>query len=354
MSRWRPALIKTAVAVVLLCRLRQPALAASGTHPSIVVLTEESAETPLWSDRFVLTLTLQLHPYGIDVQQARVPMLPAAGADQIKLASRAGEQARAIAVVWCTKGSDDPPAAVQVLDLRQPGTLLHSLAMGARAPGIERSLAVTVRTLLLAGPLELPDRPRRPKPPPPATPDAGHVVPQVKPALLPPRLRLGVRYTMNGYPIGGELRHGPDFDVSVRVWRRLEAQFSVGYRVPRQGSDGESQWSRSDVRLSVRASNAWELKKRWQILAGLQAAVNRVAAEARGLESRSERVTLWEVALGGTAEIRLGLGRRVALEVDTTVAWLPLRHSLVVHDVEVASPGSLELSLAAGIRIGFF
>ena len=141
----------------------------------------------------------------------------------------------------------------------------------------------------------------------------------------------------------------------MRLWRRIEGRFVFGYRLPRDGGDGTSEWSRSLWCFSWLAAASWPVGRRFELLAGPRARLGVVQAEARALDSRrTEQSRLWEVSVGGVAAARLKLGRRLAIELTAVVAWLPLGHELSVRGTEVLRSGGLELSLGLGAHAGFF
>jgi hypothetical protein len=331
--------------------------AAAPPRPLVMVLAGAPApEAGVSLESFLFALSLQLDPYGIDVREEAVRLgstLPA----QLELARERGQRAGAVAVVWYTGGrAEGRSVVVHIVDLRRRRTLVQMLTLGAPTAGIERSMAVAVRTLLRAAPLELEPASRAAPASTPAASDARRPATAAsRPRAARQLLDVGAGYALEAYPIGRDLRHGPDLSVAVRRWRRFEGRLVVGYRLAREGRDAEREWARSLWRLSFTASLRLRLGQRGELTVGPRLGLAVIDAEARALAApRSERARLWELSLGVAAGARLALARRFALGLGATVAGLPLRSALVVGGEEVARSGALELALAGSVHVGFF
>lgn len=320
----------------------------AGARRPVVVLA--TAETPLRVEGLVLALTLQLDPYRIATLHQEVDAMPPLLEAQIAMARARGEASRALAVVWI---SEQPVGRGEVvahlLDLRDRRAAVQTLAM-SRAAELERSLALALRTLLLARPLE------------PASLPASRVVARV--AAAPPSvaapgrtrslLQVGVGYTVEGFPLAGDLRHGPEVSLAVELGR-LRARAGLGYRLPREGREAAAEWSRSQVALSALVEVAVHRGRRLELLLGPRLGLGLLSTEARALDTgRSERATLHELSLGVEVALQLRLSHRFGLELGTRVAGVPLGHSLRVRGQEVSRSGGLELSVGATVNAGFF
>ncbi len=317
---------------------------ASAREARGTVLVLAPPSSPLNLDSFLLALSLQLDPYGLECR-ARQTTLPASLEAQSALARASGRAARALASVWIVEGTGAGEVVAHVVDLRDPRSAVQTLAM-ARSAGVERLLAAALRTLLRARPLEL-EPPRSRPAPPRAAPSLARPRPR-GPALL----HVGAGYALAGYPAGGDLRHGPELSLALELGR-LRARLSAGYRLPRAELAGTSEWTRSQLVLGALGAVTLRRGQRLELFLGPTVALGVLAAEARSGE-RSERATLYELAVGVEVGGRLRLGRRFSLELSTLVAGVPLGHSLSVRGVEVSRSGGLELSLATRVEAGFF
>jgi hypothetical protein len=328
---------------------------AQPTRPLVLVLAERAQPGSIHTDAFLLALSVQLGPYNMGCRE-ETWTLPKAVAEQMRLARERGARAGAVAAVWFTEPAPPAQITIQVMDLRRPQALLHTITMGESGPGIERSMAVAVRTLIRATVLELGGNVTASQPAPPAS---RTVLPQLpsrpEGPPSPPLLHLGAGYSVDFFPVGGDFRHGPEASLSVRLWPRTEGRLIFGYGLPREGHDRQSQWSRSFYRTTFMVSASWPLARRWEVRGGIGLALGAVEAEARALDSgRVDRARLWEVSLDAVGGAGLKLGHRIVLELGAHLGWLPLGHSLSVRGTEVAGSGELQVSLCTAVRVGFF
>jgi hypothetical protein len=336
-----------AASVVLLCVLAA-APATAAPRGRVLVLTPGTA--PSRAAAFLLALSVQLDPYGIATHHESLA-LPASLAAQAALARERGARASATAVVWF---SADEPLTVHLLDLRRGHRVVQSLEMGKPTLGIERSMAVAVRTLLRASPLQIEAAPL-PSGARPAgrRPGTGRVPPlQVR---VRPLLQFGAGYAVDGVPLGRDVRHGPELGLSVRLWRRGEGRLVVGYRTPHGRREPEGEWSQSAWSMSWSTAASWTLRRRWELLVGPRVGFAAVHAEARALDgTRLDQARQWEVSLGGEGAGRVRIGRRLSAELIAAVAWLPLGRSLSLRGRDVVRSGGLALSAAIAVQAGFF
>jgi hypothetical protein len=321
---------------------------ADERRPLVVVLA--TAQTPLQVERFLLALTLQLDPYRIATQRQAVGALPPLLEAQIATARARGEAAGALAVVWIV----EPPAqsgevVAHLLDLRDRQAAVQTLAM-SRVAELERSLALAVRTLLLARPLVPAGAPAsRAVARPPAVPR-----PAPRHERRAPLLQVGAGYVVESFPVGGDLRHGPEVSLAMELGR-LRARAALGYRLAREGREGAAEWSRSAVALSALVAAALHRGRRLELSLGPRLGLGLLSTEARALDTgQSERATLHELSLGAEVAARLRLSRRFSVELGALVAGVPLGHRLVVRGREVSHSGGLELSVGAKVDAGFF
>ena len=280
--------------LLLLALLSAPAHAAE-ERPLLVLLTDPARQVEgISTDSFALALLLQLRPYEVDIQLSQWS-LPSAGEDQEALASHRCDKTRAAAVVWYTLEDPRPPLAASrvTVQLVVPEAGAHrrlSMKMGAPEQGIERSMAIAVRTLvsarLAAFAKPAPKEPSPKKAPPPAPP------PPEEPSWLAGRASVGAVYDLEIFPLEGiELRHGPTVLLGMRLYRGVRMQLGVGYRATNDGLSQDRWWSRDFLCVDLTVSHGWELDRLLILEAGGQIRANAVFASAGNRPGESKDST---------------------------------------------------------------
>jgi hypothetical protein len=288
---------------------------------------------------FVVALSVQLHPYGLDLAQ-RSWSPPAALEEQVRRARKLGRRRGARWVVWYSvrHAKPSPHLSVHVLQLvgRQAGH--WTMPLGPPGAGVERSMAAAARTLLLA--------------PAGRSAAADGATGAGGAGVWRHRLRIGTRYSVDIFPVGDEIRHGPDLLLHLRLWSRVEGSVGLGFRLPTRDSGTDSSWSRSFLALSLAAGTTWSLSPRWQVAAGGGVRVTGVAAEAHDASrGRRDSDVVWEVALGPAGEARLWLGHRFSLSLGLEIDWVVLEHRLFVRGSRVARSGPLQVTVAPALGV---
>ncbi len=335
--------------------------AATDKRPLILVLSDAKASGgEISADSFTLALLVHLKPDKVDIELSSWSA-PPTREDQEGLAGHRCSKRKAVAVVWYTVQGEGTggEAAVEVhmVSFLHGAFQRQSLKMGRPQPGIERSMAISVHTLVSAHLARLPSptepepepepRELKPEPPTPAPP-----VKESPPEQVVRRVEFGASYDLDIFPLGDEIRHGPTFGADLKLWRRLHAHLGVGYRITEDGSSKTSWWSRNFLTLDLSLANRWSLNRRLTLLAGGNIRGTAIFSRAGRLaENETDEATLWELSIGLVSGAQLRIWSRISTVFGLRLAWLPVGHQLSVGGLDVVDPGAFEASVALGLLI---
>ncbi|MCA9669885.1 MAG: hypothetical protein KC503_30025 [Myxococcales bacterium] len=354
-----------ALAVALLL---SPAAAADNLRaPRIIVCFEPSGSSvPLSAESLEVALALQLEPHGFRVRHARWSGRAPRSFDE-KLARALAERGASFGVGYALEAGE---VSVWVAEVAQKR--LRRFVMGEPAPGLERSVAASIRTYVLAPPgAPLPDGARV---------LAGGAVASaadrsgrsstslrggVALAREPARLAIGASYRFDAYPQRDDMRHGPDVWAALRVWRKLEVSFSLGFRlaqtrqhqiavedpVRKQTTTLNTETARRFMHVGGGAR--WVFSPlRWLDLDAGAALRFALGSSGARLADESDSGLLGEVALGGQLGARFRLGDRLAIVARGYVGALLVGSRVKVAGVAVDETSGLEVSASLGLHVG--
>jgi len=332
-------------------------LLASAAHadegrPLLLVLADERAKSDeLSSDSFVLALMLHLKADNVDIQLSKWST-PDTLDDQEVLAGHRCSKSKAAAVTWysVTGQGESAQVTVHVVSFKHGAFQRQSMKMGAPQPGIERSMALSVRTLVSAHVTRAPEPVPEPKPPPPAPPPPA---PPAAPAPEPARIQVGVSYHLDIYPLGDEVRHGPTALADLRLVRDLYVRLGLGYRITEDGTSKLSWWARDFLTVDLALAHYWRLTDRLEITGNGHLRGTVVFVRAARLHERLEdSAKEWELGLGLGGGVRVKLWSLLSASFGIRLAWLPVAHQVTVGGLDVADPGAFEATMGVGIQAG--
>jgi hypothetical protein len=353
-------------------------LGASASAASGRVLLLTSAAPEVSASSFALALRLQLQPFGVELVQSS--WSPSESfVEQRESAGKRAREAGLTLVAWYVLRvlpSGRRELLAFLSDLSQARQGARFLALAGAESGIERSMASTLATLIVATVRGEPVRPGQPiealRSASPATRQLpvtrpAPVVAVTRPAAGPTapasrRRAVAVRayrlvvlgsYGLAILPVGAEVRHGPAGALGVRVWRNLTIELGAAFRLTTDGSTQDRTWSRRIIDLRSAVAYDWAL--RYQLAVGVGVAVRASAVRAEASAAgRSESATAWELGIGP----RVGLSWRIrpylSVVAHLLAGWVPIGHQLVVGGDEVGRPGGLELSLSSGLQLALW
>jgi hypothetical protein len=388
---------------------------APGTTAGVALVLVPQGAAPadgVSPERLVAALAAQLAPYGMAA--ARQPwQSPELLRQQLAEAGRLGRARQARAAVWyrALGAGGERELLLRVFDLVGDDLATHRLKVGPQAEGLERSMAMALRTILrarlalrllpAADPAAQPGPPSEPAPdatrpqpaipsspgaagPPASRPTVVRAAPRPavrRTAVAPPAARsagalparagartpraatatrrragrgvaVGVAYALDSFPVGGALRHGPLLSATYWPWARIGLRAAVRVGFFAAGERDDLAWTRHHVAFCGGLVGRVPLGGRFAFRAGGEvcpgAVIARVRREADGLV---EGATMWELDLGVLGGASIRLSRHLAVDALGRLAWVPVEHRLQVGGRDAGRSGGVALGVAAGLRI---
>lgn len=316
----------------------------------------------------MLTLMVHLQPYHVETR-LELWITPATPAKATELARAQARTSKADVVLWYTVegGGSAREVKVHLLDLGSGHQTLRTISMGKPSPGIERSMAIALRTLFGAilhhrevplpqkqpanAPKKLTSAPVPATQPAATQPGPGRPLPLLGQTKAP-RFHLAASYDLDLLPMGDEIRHGPTAYFIARPLPSVGLRLGIGFRQPVEDQAGWASWSRDFLYIQAAGMYIWSLGERWEAHLGgrIRGGAVFTSAELVGGTS-NENKTLWELALGPAGGIAARIGPRLTMEAQILLAWLPVGHELLVQGQQVAHSGGLQASLCVSFHV---
>ena len=312
-----------------------PSTSTARDWQRVLVFVRRDQSELISSRSLVSALTTQLQPHRIAIDVATDEPI---GHQSWRRARSMASQRGAFAAVWYVVERDGGARRVnvRVVDLRE-GHRPQQLLLGPPAPGVEREMALAVRTLI--GSISLRQ----------STSRAGRVSHASRATTL--GLEIGGAYRVSLFP-GGPLRHGPTILVQGEIVENFSCLLDLSLQRSAAQRVSDTRWSSWYVGATLAGRYRILRVRSLAATLGLEAQLTSVNISATHSSlSRDEHRSLWELSVMGSLSLRYALLPWLALSMQVAAGILPLRHGLRLAGKFVARTGRARFDLGMGVGV---